>query len=70
MIDAVLCGVIVNFEIDFHPYRMELFVAIVSGFGLTQITLSYDVTEVQYSRVVFSMFSKVFCSIFAALLQI
>ena len=33
-------GVIVNFETDFHPYRMELFVAIVNGCGLTQRTLS------------------------------
>ena len=29
-------GVIVNFETDFHPYRMELFVAIVNDCGLTQ----------------------------------
>ena len=38
---------------------MELFVATVNGCGLTQRTLSYDVTEVQYPCVVFSMFSKV-----------
>ena len=59
-------GVIVNFETDFYPYRMELFVAIVNSSGLSQRTLSKDVIGVQYHRVVFSMSSKVFCSIFAA----